>query len=50
VLLWELTPHADGPGVPVRLTAPGLDPAWSSTAPAGEEPLDPRPLRREATL
>jgi hypothetical protein len=50
VLLWELTPHAEGPGAPVLLTAPGLDPTWSSTAAAGEEPLGPRRLRREATL
>jgi hypothetical protein len=50
VVLWELIPHADGPGARVRLTAPGLDPAWSSTEPAGEEPLDPRRLRREAAL
>jgi hypothetical protein len=49
-LLWELTPHADGPGTPVRLTAPGLDPAWSSTERAGEVPLAPQRLRREATL
>ena len=48
VLLWELTPHADAPSVPVRLTAPGLDPSWSSTALAGEEALDPRPLREAA--
>jgi len=49
-LLWELTPHADGPDTPVRLTAPGLDPAWSSTERAGEVPLAPHGLRREATL
>ncbi|MBW3669262.1 MAG: hypothetical protein KY443_08630 [Actinobacteria bacterium] len=29
-LLWELTPHDDVDG-PVRLTAPGLDPTWSTT-------------------
>jgi hypothetical protein len=48
--LWELKPHADAPPSRVRLTAPGLDPAWSSSELAGEEPLGPRPLRREATL
>ena len=50
VLLWELTPHAGEPDAPVRLTAPGLDPAWSTTEPAGEAPLAPSRLRREATL
>jgi hypothetical protein len=38
-LLWELVPH-DGVG-PVRLTAPGLDPLWSSTDSAGEALLGP---------
>jgi hypothetical protein len=38
-LLWELHPHP-GEGE-VRLTAPGLDPAWSSTAPQGEALLAP---------
>jgi hypothetical protein len=33
-LLWDLQPHA-GVGA-VRLTAPGLDPAWSTTEPKGE--------------
>jgi hypothetical protein len=33
-LLWELEPHAGLP--PVRLTAPALDPGWSSTEPEGE--------------
>jgi hypothetical protein len=42
-LLWELRPHADLAGVPVRLSAPGLDPAWSSTEPAGEALLGPAP-------
>ncbi|HEX2849426.1 MAG TPA: hypothetical protein VHN98_02695, partial [Acidimicrobiales bacterium] len=43
-LLWELAPH---PWVehPVRLTAPGLDPAWSSTEPRGEALLGPVELR-----
>jgi hypothetical protein len=55
-LLWELEPHADaarhgndagggtggpdGPGA-VRLTAPGLDPRWSSTERKGEALLAP---------
>jgi len=33
-LLWELDPH-DGVG-PVTITAPGLDPSWSTTEPSGE--------------
>jgi hypothetical protein len=33
-LLWELAPHADVDAV--RLTAPGLDPAWSTTELTGE--------------
>jgi hypothetical protein len=38
-LLWELDPH---PGVgPVRLTAPGLDPSWSTTELRGEALLAP---------
>jgi hypothetical protein len=38
-LLWELVPHA---GVTsARFTAPGLDPAWSSDALAGEALLAP---------
>jgi hypothetical protein len=38
-LLWELQPH---PGVDrVRLTAPGLDPTWSSTDLRGEALLGP---------
>ena len=41
-LLWELKPH-DGV-LPVRLTAPGLDPAWSTTEAAGEALLAPVPL------
>jgi hypothetical protein len=48
-LLWELVPHP-GEG-PVRLTAPALDPAWSSTEAAGEALLaavavPERPSRR----
>ncbi|HEX9991669.1 MAG TPA: hypothetical protein VGB14_01950, partial [Acidimicrobiales bacterium] len=31
-LLWDLAPSAG----PARLTAPGLDPAWSTTEPSGE--------------
>jgi hypothetical protein len=38
-LLWELDPHPDQP--PVRLTAPGLDPSWSSLEPRGEALLGP---------
>jgi hypothetical protein len=38
-LLWELDPH-DGAGQ-VTITAPGLDPAWSSTEPRGEALLSP---------
>jgi hypothetical protein len=37
LLTWELQPHA---GIePVRLTAPGLDPRWSSTELQGEADL-----------
>jgi hypothetical protein len=39
-LLWELEPHADVGG-PVRITAPGLDPDWSSTDFRGETLLTP---------
>jgi hypothetical protein len=38
-LLWELQGW-DGAG-PVRMTAPGLDPAWSTDEPAGEALLAP---------
>src|SRR5207245_11151175 len=38
-LLWELQPHPDGG--PVRPTAPGLDPAWSTTDLTGEALLAP---------
>jgi hypothetical protein len=37
-LLWERTERTSEP---VRLTAPGLDPAWSSTEPRGEALLAP---------
>jgi hypothetical protein len=41
-LLWEVEPH---PGVgPVRLVAPGLDPAWSTTERRGEALLGPVPV------
>jgi hypothetical protein len=33
-LLWDVTQHAGVDGV--RVTAPGLDPAWSSDRPRGE--------------
>jgi hypothetical protein len=39
-LLWELTPHP-GASDPVRLTAPGLDPSWSTLALTGEALLAP---------
>jgi hypothetical protein len=40
-LLWEVDPH---PGVAaVTLTAPGLDPSWSTTDPRGEALLGPVP-------
>jgi hypothetical protein len=39
-LLWELEPHADVRG-PVRLTAPGLDRTWFTTALQGEALLAP---------
>jgi hypothetical protein len=38
-LLWELEPFGDGPEV--VLTAPGLDPSWSSTEHRGEALLAP---------
>jgi len=40
-LLWEVEPHA-GHG-PIRLTAPGLDPGWSTTDRRGEALLGPVP-------
>ncbi len=43
-LLWQLEPH-DSVG-PVRISAPGLDPSWSTDQPAGEAllaPVDTRP-------
>ena len=39
-VLWELSPHADVRD-PVRLTAPGLDPAWSTTESRGDALLAP---------
>jgi hypothetical protein len=41
-LLWELASH-EGVG-PVRLTAPGLDPSWSTTERRGEALLGPVPV------
>jgi hypothetical protein len=38
-LLWELRAHAGG--APVRLSAPGLDPGWSSEVASGEALLSP---------
>ncbi|HEY8544542.1 MAG TPA: hypothetical protein VIL36_05830 [Acidimicrobiales bacterium] len=40
-LLWELTPHPSGAAGEVRLTAPGLDPSWSTTERSGEALLRP---------
>ena len=40
-LLWELVPRADAG--PVLISAPGLDPTWSTDAPAGEVLLSPLP-------
>ncbi len=47
-LLWDLRPHAGRAGGPTRLTAPGLDPAWSTREAKGEAllaagALPPRP-------
>lgn len=41
-MLWEL--DATDPARPFRLTAPGLDPAWSATDPVGEALLAPAPV------
>lgn len=35
-LLWELVPHADVAPGSVRITVPGLDPAWSTTELKGD--------------
>lgn len=40
-LLWELAPRPGGAAPPVRLSCPGLDPAWSTTERAGEALLGP---------
>jgi hypothetical protein len=40
-VLWELEPHVHDR--PVRLSAPGLDPSWSTESPAGEALLAPTP-------
>jgi hypothetical protein len=47
--LWELTPHGDLDATPVRLTAPGLDPTWSSTELRGEALLSAYDLPTGAT-
>jgi hypothetical protein len=52
-LLWHLEPHPGGP--PPRLTAPGLDPSWSTTEVKGEALLAPlaqpdRPARRGLSM
>jgi hypothetical protein len=44
-LLWELSPS----GGPVTITAPGLDPSWSTTEPSGEALLAPVPVPVPAT-
>ena len=46
-LLWELDAHDDRP--PARLTAPGLDPVWSTTEPRGEVLLAPVPVPERTT-
>jgi hypothetical protein len=45
-LLWELDPFDDVEEV--RLTAPGLDPAWSTTELRGDALLAPAPATRDA--
>jgi hypothetical protein len=40
-LLWELVPRADQQAGSIRITAPGLDPAWSTTEMAGDALLAP---------
>jgi hypothetical protein len=49
-LLWEVVPHDDR--APVRLTAPGLEPGWSTTERRGEALLGPvpGPARDPATM
>ena len=42
-VLWQLEPHASRRGRPVRFTAPGLDPRWSSSELRGEALLAPFP-------
>ncbi len=51
-LLWELTPYpGTGPNAfPVMITAPGLDPSWSTTVPHGEVLLDVPPLGTQVTV
>lgn len=44
-LLWELDPHPDAPAW--RLTAPGFDPTFQTSAPAGETLLAAPPLADE---
>jgi hypothetical protein len=43
-LLWEVEPHDDAVAGPVRLTAPGLDPSWTTTERRGEALLGPVPV------
>ena len=51
-LLWELTPYpGTGPNAfPVTITAPGLDPSWSTTVTQGEVLLDVPPLGTQVTV
>jgi hypothetical protein len=42
-LLWELEPHPGAGADRVRITAPGLDPTWSTTEHRGEVLLAPVP-------
>ncbi len=49
-LLWELTRRPGDPDTPVRLTVPGLDTAWSTTAASGEALLAAPPHAERATV
>jgi hypothetical protein len=49
-LLWELTRRPGDPDTPVRLTVPGLDAAWSSTAASGEALLAAPPHAERAAV
>jgi hypothetical protein len=47
-LRWQLIPHDDLVGTEVRLSAPGLDPAWSTTDLVGEALLGAAPAASRA--